>query len=140
MNTIHHVLDIGAQPSEVHKAIATQDGLAGWWSTRVNADGKEGSVVDFTFAESFNPDMLVTTEQEPSLVEWRCVSGHDPWQDSTFRFEIVEAASGSLLRFTQGYSIEVSDDAFGIYNFNWGYYLQSLKDFCETGAGKPFKA
>ena len=26
----------------------------------------------------------------------------------------------------------------GTYNFNWGYYLQSLKLYCETGMGTPF--
>ena len=31
------------------------------------------------------------------------------------------------LRFTQDYAVELSDDDYGIYNFNWGYYLESLR-------------
>ena len=32
---------------------------------------------------------------------------------------------------------KLDDDAYGIYNFNWGYYLESLRLLCTT-AGKPF--
>jgi hypothetical protein len=27
---------------------------------------------------------------------------------------------------------------YGTYNFNWGYYLNSLKRLCEEGVGTPF--
>jgi hypothetical protein len=44
------------------------------------------------------------------------------------------------LRFIQGYGVELSDDAYGIYNFNRGFYLESLRLLCATGTGKPFRA
>jgi hypothetical protein len=44
------------------------------------------------------------------------------------------------VRFWQEYATELSDDAYGTYNFNWGYYLESLRLLCTTGAGKPFQA
>jgi hypothetical protein len=31
-------------------------------------------------------------------------------------------------------------DFYANCNFHWGFYLQSLKDFCESGKGKPFQA
>jgi hypothetical protein len=65
--------------------------------------------------------------------------GHAPWQDSTFRFELAPVDDDrTRLRFTQGYGVELSDDAYGIYNFNWGYYLESLRLLCTTATGKPF--
>jgi hypothetical protein len=42
------------------------------------------------------------------------------------------------LRFWQEYAVELSHDAYGIYEFNWGDYLESLRLLCTTGAGKPF--
>jgi hypothetical protein len=33
---------------------------------------------------------------------------------------------------------ELSDETYGTYNFNWGYYLNSLKQRCDTGVGTPF--
>jgi len=35
---------------------------------------------------------------------------------------------------------ELSDDDYGTYNFNWGYYLESLRLFSTTGSGTPFQA
>jgi hypothetical protein len=58
--------------------------------------------------------------------------------DNSFRFEIVAQDSGSKLRFRQEYSRELSDDQYGVYNYNWGYYLESLRLYCSTGTGKPF--
>ena len=42
------------------------------------------------------------------------------------------------MQFTQEYAQELSDEVYGVYNFNWGYYLNSLKQLCEKGAGVPF--
>jgi hypothetical protein len=66
------------------------------------------------------------------------VSGHEPWRHNTFRFELADHDAGTRLRFWQDYAVELSDDAYGIYNFNWGYYLESLRLLCTTGIGKPF--
>jgi hypothetical protein len=44
------------------------------------------------------------------------------------------------LRFWQEYAVELADDYYGVYNFNWGYYLESLRLLCVTGTGKPFQA
>lgn len=72
---------------------------------------------------------------------WRCVAGHEPWQDSSFRFEVAAQDDGrAKLRFWQEYAVELADDYYGVYNFNWGYYLESLRLLCATGTGKPFQA
>jgi len=42
--------------------------------------------------------------------------------------------------FVQEYAQELSDEVYGTYNFNWGYYLGSLKRLCEEGIGTPFAA
>jgi hypothetical protein len=44
------------------------------------------------------------------------------------------------LRFRQEYANELSDDDYGTYNYNWGYYLEILRLYVEAGAGKPFAA
>ncbi len=69
----------------------------------------------------------------PKRVEWRCVGGHANWQDNTFSFALNERKGETLVQFVQEYAQELSDEAYGIYNFNWGYYLNSLKMLCEKG-------
>jgi len=142
MKTIHHVVDMESGAGSVWSALTEAESMSRWWSTKVvSPKAAVGARVDWTFAGDFNPQMEITTLDPPHLLEWRCTRGHGPWQDSTFRFELATLDGGrTRLRFTQGYGVELSDDAYGTYNFNWGYYLESLRLLCVTGAGKPFEA
>ena len=142
MKTIHHLVDIDAGRTPVWNAITTDSGLAQWWSTKVTSPAPAvGARVEFTFASDFNPVMeIVSIDPETRLV-WKCVAGHEPWANGTFRFELESLGDGRIrLRFWQDYAIELSDDLYGTYNFNWGYYLESLRLLCTEGLGKPFVA
>jgi hypothetical protein len=41
--------------------------------------------------------------------------------------------------FAQHYAREHSDEVYGTYNFNWGYYLDRLKRLFAIGVGTPFR-
>ena len=140
MKKILHAVNVQATPGAIYEAIATERGLAGWWSTQVKADIQVGGIVDFTFVDDFNPDMEITALEKPRLVAWKCVGGHEPWADNTFRFQIEPRDEACMLLFEQEYARELSDEQYGIYNFNWGYYLNSLKLLCEKDVGAPFDA
>ena len=137
MKKIIHFLRIHSPTESVFRAVTTEEGLSNWWSTAVSIDS--GNVIHFRFAGDFNPEMQVT-KQTNELIEWRCVAGHDNWLDNIFSFEVREINGETNLMFIQEYAQELSDEVYGTYNFNWGYYLQSLKLLCETGTGTPFKA
>jgi uncharacterized protein YndB with AHSA1/START domain len=141
MKTIIHVVDVAVPRERIFEALTTVDGLAAWWTTKVAGDAGPGGLIDFTFdGQVFNPDMRVTEHSAPSLVGWRCVGGVDQWADNTFRFELAPRDVATRVRFRQDYAAELSDDEYGIYNYNWAYYLESLRLHCETGTGKPFQA
>lgn len=140
MKKIIHYVHVHAAPERVYVALTTEEGLAGWWSTAVNVQAGVGGVIDFRFAGDFNPHMEVKTLNPNQLIEWQCVAGHDNWRDNTFSFELRDSNGETGLMFVQVYAQELSDEVYGTYNFNWGYYLGSLKQLCETGAGAPFKA
>lgn len=140
MKTIYHVFGTTAPRDTVFAALTTAQGVSGWWTTIVKAGAGVGAIVHFTFAGDFNPDMRVTALEPPALVCWECVGGHEPWAQNTFRFELGDKGGGTIVRFRQDYARELSDDDYGTYNFNWGYYLESLRLFSNTGSGKPFQA
>jgi uncharacterized protein YndB with AHSA1/START domain len=142
MKTIHHLVDIDAPMSSVWTALTREDRMAGWWSTKVDAPSASvGTLVHWTFAGDFNPVMEIVDNDGSARLVWRCASGHEPWRDSTFRFEIDPLDDGRMrLRFWQDYAVELADDYYGTYNFNWGYYLESLRLLCSTGVGKPFQS
>jgi uncharacterized protein YndB with AHSA1/START domain len=141
MKIIHQVVDVDAGSDKVWWALTEPDGMAGWWSTRLESPpAKVGAVTKWTFAEDFNPEMEITSIDKNAMLVWRCVGGHVPWKDNEFRFELSPIEDGrTRLRFWQEYATELDDDSYGVYNFNWGYYLESLRLLCVTGTGKPFQ-
>ena len=141
MDVILHAVDMAAPADKLFDAIATGNGLSGWWSTRVTAEEKRGGTIRFEFIPDFNPVMEITELERPTLVAWRCTGGAKSWIEATLRFEIeARNASHSRLMFTQRYAGEMSDYDFGTFNYSWGYYLHSLQLYAETGTGAPFSA
>ena len=75
--------------------------VTSWWSTRLRTPEAEvGTQLHWTFGGDFNPVMEITTLDERRELGWRCVAGHDPWKDNTFRFQLVGLDEGrTRLRF-----------------------------------------
>jgi uncharacterized protein YndB with AHSA1/START domain len=140
VKTIHHVLDIDAPPAIVWPTLTQRDRLAAWWSTAVDSPpAVVGARTSWTFAGDFNPVMQITELAPEHRLTWRCVAGHAKWRDNDFVFELgPREGVRTRLRFWQHYATELSDDDYGIYNFNWGYYLESLRLLCTTGTGTPY--
>lgn len=139
MKTIIHALQVGTPPDTVYRALTTEKGLSGWWTTRVSAEEGEGGTLRFTFLDDFHPQMKQDRLEPDRLVQWTCLGGHDNWIDDTFTFAFTAVEGGTRVLFKQEYAQELADDVYGTYNFNWGYYLASLKTLCETGTGAPFE-
>jgi len=136
MKTIIHVVDIGAPRDKVYTALTQQDALSSWWTKKVSVEGDE---VQFMFVpDIFNPRMKVTQKAEAQTVHWRCIGGVENWKDNTFSFDLQGSNGSTRLKFVQNYAQELDDDVYGVYNFNWAYYLDSLRQYLETGTGKPF--
>jgi uncharacterized protein YndB with AHSA1/START domain len=135
---IVHSVHVHSAPSKVYKALTTHEGLSGWWTTRVGIEPGVGGLVRFTFDGDFHPHMKQTGLEQDRRVLWTCVDGHGNWQDNKFSFTLDDRDGETMLHFEQEYAQELPDETYGIYNFNWGYYLNSLKALCETGVGTPF--
>ena len=140
MDKIIHAVDVKASKDRVYEALTTREGLAGWWTTDVTADVRVGGLIDFRFGGFFHPVMEVIKLDPGRLVSWKCVGGEKDWENGRFSFALEDRASLTLLMFTQDYARELSDETYGRFNYNWGYYLGSLKKLCETGKGAPFGA
>jgi uncharacterized protein YndB with AHSA1/START domain len=138
MKQIIHAVQIHAAPATVYRALTTAKGLGGWWSKTVEAEERQGGIIRFTFAGDFHPQMQQRRLDRDRRVEWVCIAGHDNWRDNGFTFALEDRKGETLLTFSQDYARELSDEVYGIYNFNWGYYLNSLKQLCEKGSGVPF--
>jgi uncharacterized protein YndB with AHSA1/START domain len=133
MREIIHTVEVAVAPAVVEQALTTREGLSAWWTKKVE---KEGELIRFTFEKGFNPVMRVDHHEAGKLIAWSAESA--PWTGSTIRFELAERDGKTGLLFRHRYAQELPDDMFGVFNFNWAYYLESLRLYCETGTGKPF--
>jgi uncharacterized protein YndB with AHSA1/START domain len=66
---ILHVVDTPASRADLYRALTTQEGLAGRWTTRVAALREVGSIIDFRFDDDFGPDMEITRLEPDRTVE-----------------------------------------------------------------------
>lgn len=137
MADLRHYLIINAPVSLVYSAITSQNGLSRWWTDDVKAEPVDDSVAEFNFGEKFQNRMRIMDLQPNRRVEWLVEQGDKEWIGTRIVFRLKAEEGKTHLRFSHLNWLEVTD-FFASCNYQWGYYLRSLKLLCETGEGTPF--
>ena len=138
MSTIQHLFHIEAPPAIVYKALATVKGLSEWWTRDTFGAAEVGSILEFKFGEVFLNKMRVVEMEPEQSVTWECVSGPADWVGTRITFELEKVDAKTRLRFSHSNWRE-QNDFFAQCNFSWGRYLESLRQYCQTGYGFPFE-
>ncbi len=131
---------IESDPTQVYDAITRAEGLRSWWTTDVEAEPEEGSTARFRFEEGMvEMIMRIDRLEEGRAVEWSVQDPAPPeWEGTRVTFDLTSSDEGSKLMFGhRGW--ESVDGSFASINYNWAYYLTSLKQYVETGEGFPHR-
>ncbi len=136
MPDIVHKINIHAPAEKVYDAIATVDGLKGWWTAHVEGESREGKKLAFRFPET-GPVMEVLELCPHELVKWKCVGGEEEWKETILTFEIEERDGVSDLFFAQS-GWEDQSSFYAHCNTKWALFMLSLKEFCQSGHGHPY--
>jgi uncharacterized protein YndB with AHSA1/START domain len=137
MSDILHRVGIRASTEKVFAALSEEKGLAGWWTTNVNASPEVGSIAQFRFDDRGFNDMKVLELSPGKRVGWQCVDGAAEWIGTELTFDLREENGVTVLLFAQrGWREQV--EFMHYCNTKWGTYLLSLKSLCETGKGMPY--
>jgi len=139
MANIKHYLIVRSSPEEIYKALTTKEGAANWWTAQTEIGSKVGDMNIFDFGEIYHNKMKIVDLKPTSRVKWECLEGDKEWIGTNFLFDLEEKDGDTILRFTHG-NWKEETDFFASCNYHWGYYLRSLKLYCETGSGTPFSA
>ena len=134
---IKHLFHINAPTENVYKAIASVDGLANWWTTAVTGSAEQGGHMYFDFGTFKGPTMKVTEARPPLLISWECVESEHGWQGNSFHFMMDENEGKTRVRFEHN-GWEAQDDFYAACCFSWGRYLESLRQYCQSGKGEAF--
>lgn len=80
--------------------------------------------------------MEVQELNAPKDVRWRCVEGPDEWIGTDITFQLSEQDNQTIVLFGHRNWREVVE---GMYHcsMKWATFLLSLREYVETGKGKP---
>lgn len=137
MPDIQHSLLIHSNKEKVYNAIATQEGVHNWWTVQAKIRSEIGGKAEFRFGEEYLIIVEITELVPHVKVGWKCQEGDKQWVGTNFSFELDEQNGNTTLCFGH-LNWESQTEFFAHCNFQWGKYLMSLKNYCESGKGQPF--
>jgi uncharacterized protein YndB with AHSA1/START domain len=138
MPNILHEVTIEAPADKVYKALTEQAGLAAWWTHHTKAEPRVGSIAEFGFYGGQAVfKMKIDTLEPGSTVNWSVQGGGPPdWANTRVTWDLSTEENGTkVLLGHRGFASE--DGSFANTNYNWGWFLTSLKSYIETGKGTP---
>jgi uncharacterized protein YndB with AHSA1/START domain len=137
MADIRHRVGISAPAATVYQAVATKEGLAGWWTRDVRGDASEGGQLLFYFGGPEPAAVMEVTSLEPERhVGWRCVAGPADWVGTTFSFLVEPRPEDTVLLFTNADWREPAEFMHHC-STKWAYHLLGLKAGLEGGKAAP---
>ena len=131
---------IKASPAKVYQALATPEGIAGWWTTDTTGDGKVGGMVVTRFYADGRLlggfDLRILELHPDKSVVWQAVDGPAEWLGTKIRFDLKQEDDYTVILFKhEGWKEPVEF----MYHCStkWSIFLMSLKSLVETGKGQP---
>jgi uncharacterized protein YndB with AHSA1/START domain len=131
MPDLHHQIPVDALPEKVYGAIATQEGMRGWWTADTQMDEKPGGKAEFGFDTRQTVFRMKIEKLEPGKrVVMSCHGDHPEWAGTTLTWAVASENGATMLRFTHS-GWKSATDFFAICNTSWGELMHRLKDFVE---------
>ena len=141
MIDIIHRVGIKSPITQVYKALTSLEGLSNWWTEEVKGDEKVGEKIEFIFRSvtgelKGSMVMEVLVLNTPTNVRWRCIEGLDEWVGTDITFLLSPQDDQTILLFGHRNWREAVE--FTSYcSMKWAVFLLSLREYLETGKGKP---
>ena len=136
MADILHRVGIRSRLDDAYKALATRDGLAGWWTNDTRGESEVDSVLEFRFAPHGGFDMKVLELEPGKRVLWKVVDGPKEWIGTRIRWDLREDGDYTIVMFKhEGWKEPV--EFMHHCSTKWGVFLMSLKSLVENGKGAP---
>ena len=141
MIDIAHRIGIRAPIAKVYSALATIEGLAGWWTRDTTGHSEPGGSIDFHFTSPSGEQvgsmtMAVIALHPGRQVHWRCNAGPQEWIGTDLVFDLSEEGDFTIVRFGHKNwreAVEFMEHC----SMKWAVFLLSLRGLVETGQGRP---
>ena len=137
MADVLHQVGIKTAPQEVYTALTETTGLKNWWSQHSSIEPQVGSLANVSFYNNAVTFKLRIAELiQGKKVVWAVEGGPPDWADTKIVWTLTKENGQTILHLAhQGF---VSTEGnFASVNYNWGWYVTSLKFYLEKGEGMP---
>ena len=141
MVDIIHRIGIKAPVSKVYDALATVEGVAGWWTKETTGSSRVGGAISTRFRSPDGREIgkagfdVVKLDPDKS-VQWRITSGPAEWVGTDVTFDISPVDGQTLIVFGHRNWREAVDFT-AHCSMKWATFLLSLRELVETGKGRP---
>ena len=135
MADIYHQIGVKADINDVFQAINSLDGLANWW-TKTTGDTTVDGKLHFHFNEH-TVEMTIKELVADKKVVWQCSDEDGEWKNTFITFEFNATDQQIFINFSHT-QWEKQSDLCSHCSTKWAVFMLSLKDYLETGKGKPF--
>jgi uncharacterized protein YndB with AHSA1/START domain len=137
MPDILHKVEPKASPADVFRAVATIEGLAGWWTTDTRGSSRIGDIIEFRFGTRGRMDAKVLELEPQKRVLWQIVDGPKEWIGTKISFDLKREGDCTGVLFKhQGWKEPI--EFMHHCSTKWAMFLMSLKSLAETGKGAPY--
>ncbi len=137
MPSITEEITIATEPHSVFKALIEQEGIACWWTDDLNVKPEVGSLTEFRFRQGAFVIVLEVAELEQDRkVHWTLKRGAPSWVGTSVTWRLEPTDNGTRIHFSHD-GFAQADEQFQAARRNWEHFLDSLKNYLETGKGSP---
>lgn len=141
MVDIIHRIGIKASPAQVYAAVATVEGVAGWWTKDTVGDARVGKTITTRFhspkGEQVGRFLIEVVALDPDKeVRWRIKEGPAEWIGTEVVFALSQVDDYTIVNFGHRNWKEAIEFT-AHCSMKWATFLLSLRDLVESGQGKP---
>lgn len=141
MADITHRIGIKAPVEKVYAALATVEGVAGWWTKETTGSSRAGGTVDVRFLTPQGKEIgsmaYEVAEVVPNKrVRWRFTRGPEEWVGTDVTFDLTQDGEYIIVIFGHRNWRKVAEFT-AHCSMKWATFMLSLREYAETGKGKP---
>ena len=141
MVDIIHRVGIKASLQKVYEALSTTEGISGWWSEQTSGTSEIGGRILLRFLSPEGKEIGSMTMEVKALepqkkVQWTFIEGPDEWIGTDVTFDLHQEDDYTIVLFGHRNWKEAVEFT-AHCSMKWGIFMLSLKEFVETGKGKP---
>jgi len=135
-------ISIRAPRERVFDAVATLDGIRGWWTPLASGSAKPGGTMRLEFeGMDEHIDIRVDAITRPFAVEWTILehTSLDEWAGTKLSFELKPARDGHCILAFRHLGLSPKLACYEDCEAGWEHFLRSLVALAESGKGSPFR-